>query len=309
MKLPTALLILPWILNVAGLCITRPGKNGTAPTLAANVTTVHSTSKSRDLRFNKAYVGAYPKLVWFFGVSIDSMAVDSYCNANHAAIHVILDTQYSNSDLQHAGSKWCAVNGLTIVFSLFPGATPPPYFRGWKSKTLATPHSIMAFRLWQIQGTFGKAPDAVIVDSSLWDVANWWQKDGSPQNWPMPDLQIKTWCESTIPAFLMDLQGRLPNSHIALRTIPPVFATRGSEWAFARRGPEIVSKMNSCLWNQHQLYGKYPLIDYNAAVHSMVTQWGGSMRQWYIDDLHPGPQLGVACVTVALGWARRVFFG
>lgn len=252
---------------------------------------------------NPKVLAASSKLVWFYGCSLDHDAVKFACENAGAPIMPLND-----GGLQ--AGLYCFSDGMTLVFSFHPGATPPPYFHYFDSHPLADsmPQDIFRWSLEHIQGTFGKRPDAIVVDSSLWDLANWWTATGSPgQHWDVPHAKISNWCHATVPKFLEFLHETSPGTHIAFRSPAPV---QKSGWeGFLCRGPEVMDEMYSCLLKSvdmvnHQLYGKYSIIDYMKAALAEHKVLGGALKDWFRDDIHPGRELALAYMAVALAWAK-----
>jgi len=205
--------------------------------------------------------------------------------------------------------KWCSFDGFTLVFSFHPGATPPPYFNYVKNSNFnSTTQESVISEAKHIQRTFGRPPDATIVDSSLWDAANWWEKDGLPQNWSTPHQEVSHWAEYTIPKFLDFVQDAVPSSHVAFRSPPPVFKSCDApKFMWMCVGHEIVEEMCRCIQKNlnpttHLLYGKYPLIDYHNIVETEGKTLGDPLRDLYMDDAHPGMKLAKLYMAAVLKW-------
>jgi len=243
-----------------------------------------------------------PKLVWFIGCSLDSQALMHTCLA--AGAQVMPHNQATDNLF-----KFCSFNGFTLAFTFIPGATPPPYYDYYHFAT--TTEEIVRTSLLHVQQTFGKLPDATVVDSSLWDVANWWKKSGSPQIWPVPTAAMFHWCSHTVPTFLNFVQATIPSTRLAFRTPPPVFQSCIAGFEYMCRGPEIIETMYSCLQKNtntvtHQLYSKFALLDYHAVVLSTHKAMGGQtpLRAWYADTTHPGRDLALWYMQVVLNWVK-----
>ena len=99
--------------------------------------------------------------------------------------------------------------------------------------------------LQEILEKFGKPPDATIVDTSIWDLANWWQRAGEPDDWHVPQFLINYWRNVTVPSFLDFVQDVVPHSHVALRSPPPAFNTPWRDWT--RNIHEAVNRMATIL--------------------------------------------------------------
>lgn len=253
-----------------------------------------------------ATIPTHKKLVWLIGASIDSNAVTDTCN-NMKATVIDLDPAIPNQIF------WCALDqSTTLVFTFHPGATPGPYYDLYyksfgpiaASTDMLTTTDMLRTRAAQITHAFGKPPDSALVDSSLWDIANWWQKSGRPQDWPVPHQEIVNWCQTTIPNFLTFVKALLPHTRIAYHSPPPAFATTWEPWTV--RIDQIVNEMYSCLvskMNSGLLYGKYPFIDFFKIVQAQQLVNGGQMRAMYKDDLHPAPALSLVYMAEVLKWA------
>lgn len=245
------------------------------------------------------------KLVWFLGCSIDSQAFVTACLNAKAAI--MPDHMEAWAAIPDVKTKWCTFDGFTLVFSFHPGASPPPYYDYYVFQS--TTPEIVRSEATLIAKTFGKPPDATVVDSSLWDVANWWKKDGAPQTWAVPHKEISHWSGVTVPAFLKLVQDVVPSSRIAFRSPPPVFKACIAGFYYMCRGPEITDEMYSNLMQSadnatHQIYGKYDLIDYRAIVLAEHKVLGGPLQALYGDTTHPGGHLAAAFIAAVLKWAK-----
>jgi len=259
---------------------------------------------NRSLNPKDAFGPKDNTLVWLVGDSIDQNFVRFACQDTPGGLYV-------TNHLLH-----CSFDGLTIVMAFHPGATAPPYFDRWPDAVdEETPH-IITSRAQRIQSHFGKLPDATIVHSSCWDVANWWHKAGEPHQYDVPHQEISRWCGATIPKFLKLVQDTVPDSRIAFRSMPPLAwhdspTDIGSYWYTTTNAPAIVTEMHKCMLthtaaNSATIYDKYTFLDLHDIVQSTANSWKGPLRQWYLDDVHPGPQLMSAYIKVALRWARGV---
>lgn len=257
---------------------------------------------------NMSAIEAPPKkakskmLVWFLGCSVDQNALMDACI--HVGAAVVGD------EYRHF---YCTFDGLTLVYTFHPGATAPPYYNdglgndyneGYGS---VTTHSIVKSKLLEMKHKFGKLPDATIVDSDIWDVASWWQRRGEPDDWHAPHKLISEWRQVTIPSFLDFVQDANPHGRVALRSPPPVFDTRWRDWT--RNLHETIEEMSTMLTKSTNEAGlltptKYPLIDYHQVTLSEGKALGGPLHKWYMDDLHPGKEIGLALMGAALKWAN-----
>jgi len=256
----------------------------------------NTTCSGSECRFKSVH-SSTAKLVWFLGCSLDSQAVVHTCWSGGAPASQSEDPLF----------KFCTFNGFTLVFTFHPGATPPPYYDYYKFET--TTQHIVQTSLLQIQHMFGKLPDATVIDSSLWDVANWWKKNGAPTNWPVPTKEISQWSSYTVPTFLDFVQATIPSTHVAFRTAPPVFPSCQPGFEYMCRGPEIIEMMYGLMIKAtnpttHLLYNKYTLIDYHQVVLSQHKALGGDLRLLYNDNTPPGRDLSLAYIGAVLNWVQ-----
>jgi len=253
-------------------------------------------------------------LVWILGCSIDSQAFVGFCLNKSAVIHGdvgIKETKWIQMEkwtqIPDKNTKWCEVDGVTLFFTFHPGATPPPYYDFYVFDN--TTQDIVKSGAKLILQTFGKTPDATIVDSSLWDVANWWTKDGKPQNWVCPHENIRHWSTYTVPRFLKFVQDTVPRSRIAFRSPPPIFNSCVPGFYYMCKIEGIVEEMYSSLLKStdnptHQLYGKYHLLDYRKIALSVANVSGYPVRAYYGDTAHPNGLLSIPYMTAAIKWGK-----
>lgn len=199
--------------------------------------------------------------------------------------------------------KYCTFDGFTLVFTFHPGASPAPYWDEYQG--LRTSQQRIQDVAKQIQQTFGRGPDAAVVDSSLWDISSWWLHDGKPAPWPYPRLEflIQEWCHRTIPTFLDFVQDLVPHTRIAFRTPFPGAKACHPHMYFLCNGPAVVHGMTGCLKTSlinTRLYDKYDLLDVNAL--ALQEAQGHPITELYLDDIHPKPALNAAYMSAILKW-------
>jgi len=241
------------------------------------------------------------ELILILGCSLDIFAIGYFCNAATGTPmdHVVYSTPF-------AYLASCTVGHFTVVYAFHPGASAPPYgpqYSGMES--LGTSRHIISKTKHDVMVKFGREPSAIVVDASLWDVSNWWQKSGSPA-WPYPIGYpfIQQWCTKDVPELLMHVAATYPNVPIAFRTAPTVFSDPNS---FGLSGG-TVAQMVHCI-EQHKdgfgrLYGTFDVIDYHHFVENTLTQAGASAGVFYRDSLHPGAQLSLLYMNNVLTWAQ-----
>lgn len=237
------------------------------------------------------------KLVWFVGGSADSNAVRDGCDEKFKQKVGDMDVHF-----------YCVLkeDGFVMVHSFFPGVSPPPYFKRFRPHIdfTKTSSEMLSSHLREIYQKFGKGPDATVVGSDMWDITSWWQNSGEPKSWPVPHAKITEWCYQTLPAFLAFVQG-ITHTPVAVRTSPPRFDCGWAPWC--KSLPETIESMSSCL-RLSTINGYFrtthPLADFNSIVKNTHRILGGTLRQWYEDDFHPGKQLNLAFLNNVLAWAN-----
>jgi len=236
-------------------------------------------------------------LVLILGCSLDINAIEYFCTAIGSKVQKF-QTRNPFSYLSH-----CDVGKFTLAYAFHPGAAPMPYFSEYAGT--ASAQLVVQNTVHDVQVQFGRQPTAVIVDSSLWDVSNWWEKKGRPKDpYPIPHADIATWCSRDVPNLLNWVQSSYPNSAIAYRTAPTVFADNGYG-----QTPQNIDAMVKCIETHkdplNKLYGKFGFIDYHHFVDEVLKSAAGSgLKLYYKDSLHPGPSLSLMYMNKVLNWVR-----
>lgn len=251
------------------------------------------------------------RVVLFFGCSIDIYAVDYFCKSANAP--VVGFTRTPGSTVFGAGNlAYCKIGGLVLAYSFHPGASGPPYFPEC-DKVLKRPCSSGILQRGQliqqsvasVVATFGMAPTAVVVDSSLWDVANWWKQAGNPpEPYIAPPTRLTQWCLYDFPALLHTVQLAAPTSKIAFRTAPRVEFIAGYGHSMNN-----IDNLNACFRSAGGGLMSYNMIDYNSMVETILNQQGGSHSTYYDDAFHPGVILSVVYIDWVLQWAKTLPIG
>lgn len=236
-------------------------------------------------------------LVLILGCSLDINAIDYFCTAVGAPV-MNFETKNPFSYLAH-----CDVGKFTIAYAFHPGSSPPPYFGEYAGT--ATTMDVVKNSVYDVKLQFGREPTAIIVDSSLWDVSNWWEKHGRPQDpYPLPQAEITQWCTRDVPQLLRFVQTVYPRSGVAFRTPPTVFPDNGYG-----QSPLIIDAMVQCVEQQKdplsRLYGQFGFIDYHNFVDQVLQHAVGPATQtYYKDNLHPGASLSLMYMNRVLNWVR-----
>lgn len=249
------------------------------------------------------------QLILIIGCSLDVYAVGYFCAV---AKGIPMETTLNASPFGYL--TFCDMGQFTIAYAFTPGASPPPYAAEYNPQALlnnvplGTSRDIIARTKNDIMMKFGRAPTAIVVDASLWDVSNWWAKVGKPPHpHPIPDAFITQWCNKDVPEFLAYIATVYPSAPIAFRTPPTIFDTPN----IYGLSPVTVDKMVACI-EMHKnptgyLYGKFGLIDYHHFVDNVLAQSGPSASTWYRDGLHPGQQLSLMYLNSVMNWVGNAF--
>jgi len=235
-------------------------------------------------------------LILFFGCSLDIYAINDFCTAAHAPL-----IGFTNN---FAYMAYCTMAAFTIVYVFQPGASAPPYWRDYVGTLTA--QQIVAQSAKDIVVKFGREPTAIVVDSSLWDVSNWWQKASMPiEPYQVPVADIDRWCQTDLPLLLGWIQTNYPRTKIALRTPSPVLGSNTYG-----QSSLIVDAMVKCVretktdFLTNKVYGKYNLIDFHKLIQQFLLHQTATPLSFYKDVLHPGPQLSMVYMNAVLEWVR-----
>lgn len=268
-----------------------------SPVTSSPVTPYYTCSGSTcSVNMTKMTAELQPGLILFLGCSLDVYAINHFCTAAETGI-----VGFTNN---FAYLAHCKVGGVTLVYAFQPGASPPPY---WKHYTgAATSQQIISQSAKDVAATFGEKPMAIVVDSSLWDVSNWWQKDGMPpEPYPVPHAEIAQWCQTDVPQLLHWVDTAFPGTKIAFRTPPPVFPNNDYG-----QSPQTVDEMVGCLranatdHTTQKVFSQYHLLDFNELVEQFVSHQAVPTLQFYEDVLHPGRQLSMVYMNAVLEWVH-----
>jgi len=281
------------------------------------------------------------KLLWIFGCSLDTHAFENSCNSAGSVIYSIVPgtnawsssfpvwqvaapSSFIGPTAWTTATKACTVDGITMFFTFQPGATPPPPWTFADLNFQSTAEEIAKLAAAQMLQTFGGGPDAIVMDSSVWDVAGWWVKDGAPQYWPFPSWRVQEWSDTTVPNFLLFLSkvAGVPASHVGFRSAPPMTSHCAADWYWSCEGGKILDMMYSRITKYVdtatlQLFGKYHFLDYRKIVLSETQVLGGKVvppdcvsaeprcvPSHYIDGVHPGIALTTPYMAAVLGWVK-----
>jgi len=250
------------------------------------------------------------QVVLFFGCSIDIYAVDYFCKAANAP--TVGFSRGATTSYGAGNLAYCNVAGLILAFSFHPGVSGPPYFKACDgvlhtacSGPGTTVHSstLIQQSVASVVATFGKAPSSIVVDSSLWDVAAWYLRDGSPpEPYVAPAPHINYWCQASYPALMHAVQTASPTSKLAFRTAPRVEFIAGFGHSMAN-----IDAMNACLRGSALTsLSKYQVIDYNTLIENLLVQQGGGASAYYDDAFHHGVLPSMVYIDWVLQWVHSL---
>merc|ERR1719293_412420 len=199
----------------------------------------------------------------------------------------------------------CEIGAFKMAYALNYGVGEPPYWSTtpikdcWSSGLCShksedhIKKDLVAFS----DEAFKGPPTLVLVESSLWDLANWWLRRGKPENSAVPLENITSWCHQGVPEVLGWVRAAFPKSKIAFRTPPTMYA---AEYG---RSPEALETMSHCI--KEELRGKYDVLDYHAVVDDMLAE-GWSRRALFKDNTHPSKHPALSFLSDVLVYMNKI---
>lgn len=294
-----------WVANLTQINRTKYGNTTKRVVgLSASTRFLRCNSSSCSVDSAKVKTEFHETLILIFGCSLDIRAIGYLC---HAANGVAMESIVNSAPFSYLAH--CSVGGVTLAYIFHPGASAPPYSAQYNPLVLGTTRDILQRSHHDIMVKFGKEPNAIIVDASLWDVSNWWGKIGSPPYpYPVQSLfpYLERWCNNDVPQLLTDVATIYPTSAIAFRTAPTVFGGHDN----TGQHPLAVDSMVDCLDHHSDAYGKifgrFTVIDYHQFVDGTLQAAGASGASYYQDSLHPGAVLSLVYLNNVLNWVQQL---
>lgn len=241
------------------------------------------------------------QLILILGCSLDINAIGYFCSASTG---VPMESVVMSSPFSYLAH--CDVGQFTIAYAFHPGASPPPYNPAYNQALLGSSVDIVSRTKSDVVTKFGREPVAVVVDASLWDVGNWYNKAGSPPYpYAIPDAFMQQWCTKDLPAFLKHVHNVYPNSHVAFRNAPTIFANPNSYGLSALEVEKMVACLELSKDSFGKLFGSFAYIDFHHMVDVTLQTSGSGASAWYKDSLHPGPQLSLMYINNVLAWVNQ----
>jgi len=295
----------------------------TAGTQASNTTSLpaYVSCHMKECQVNVAKVAADlgKRSLLFFGSSLDVFALDYFCKSAGAPVHGIRRAScmgFRANTYEKGNFAYCDIGGFKLAWSFHPGVSGPPYdplCKGLLRHDCAheTSAGLIKQSVAKAAALFGQQPTAIVVDSSLWDVATWWMQADKPKEpWVAPATRVAKWCQEDFPVLVSSVQAVAPASKVAFRTAP-----RMKEGAtFHGNNQQNMEAMNNCLRashaddRYHSGLKKHKMIDYNALVETVLNNQGSnasiSLDTFYEDAIHPGIQPSEFYIDHVMQWVH-----
>jgi len=250
------------------------------------------------------------RVVLFFGCSLDIYALDYFCKAANAPVIGFTRTP-GNTNFEAGNFAYCKIGGLVLAYSFSPGSSGQPYFPEC-DKVLKGPCAQVTSQLLiqqsiaKVVANFGMPPTAIVMDSSLWDVASWWLRDGyPPEPYVAPPTHLAKFCHQDFPGLLQWIKMASPTSGVAFRTAPRVEFMKGYGHSMKN-----INSINEC-FRQSSMSNlmAFKMIDYNSIVELIIARQGGLASSFYEDAFHPAVLPSVIYVDWVLQWAKTLPVG
>lgn len=251
----------------------------------------------------------------FFGSSLDVFALDYFCKSANAPVHGFHRAScmgFRANTYNKGNFAYCDIGGFKLAWSFHPGVSGPPYdplCPGLLRHDCAheTSAGLIKQSVAKAAKLFGQQPTAIVVDSSLWDVATWWMQAGKPKEpWVAPATRVAKWCQNDFPVLVNSVQAVAPASKVAFRTAP-----RMEDGAtFHGNNQQNMEAMNTCLRashvddRYHSVLKKFKMIDYNALVETVLENQASAVKTYYEDAIHPGVQPSELYIDHVMQWVH-----
>lgn len=268
----------------------------------------YATPQSCTVNVQKVAAELGPRIVLLFGCSLDIYALDYFCKAANAPV-VGFQRNPGNQIFGMENLAYCKIGEFTLAYSFHPGASGPPYYEACEAVLHKPCSQVRSSVLIQqsvasVMATFGKPPSAIVVDSSLWDAANWWMQDGKPpEPYIAPVSHVWRWCSQDLPNLLQAVQAASPTSTVAFRTAPRIEFIAGYG-----HSTQNIDSMNHCFRGGSLIsqitHNPFPYVDYNLLVETFLKVQGGVPSSYFEDAFHPGVLPSVLYIDLVLRWVK-----
>jgi len=223
--------------------------------------------------------------VLILGSSVDRYAIhDNYPgesfihdaeNLQHNIVHD-LSRNVSIAVLQHPG---VGLNGdLDAPFwnPYLPRPLPKTYEPTWQVIKYAPEFGRRVFG--------ANPPGLVVVETSLWDLAGWWQITGHQAT---PE-RLEQWCDKDLPFLLKAVTDVFSQSRVVFRTAPQV-----APWSTERWTQKNFEAMHQCVERRSagtgEVFEHVGVIDYHEIMDELLLRKssGEELGLWKRDGYHP----------------------
>jgi len=241
----------------------------------------HQDMPAPTVEGGRVLAGAHPqKSVLLLGCSLDRMAtavlcgdLDIFFRFKHANFSYLPQTNCGRD----VAIKYVHHSGVGYDGNL----TGPYYFQVKPGENDITTETIIERAQ---QSTKHQAPDLVVVDSSLWDLANWASRD---QHLPSKE-RIGRWCDHDIPLLMQHVEDRFGRGKVVFRTAPDVREDRGKMWS-----KQNLQDMYTCIMSKlkdGKIFGRWRIIDFHKIFADAQASSASSASMWLPDGFHPTPE-------------------
>lgn len=127
-------------------------------------------------------------------------------------------------------------------------------------------------------------PGLVVVETSLWDLAGWWQITGHQAT---PE-RLEQWCDKDLPFLLKAVTDVFSQSRVVFRTAPQV-----APWSTERWTQENFEAMHQCVERRSagtgEVFEHVGVIDYHEIMDQLILRKssGEELGLWKRDGYHP----------------------
>jgi len=220
--------------------------------------------------------------VLILGCSVDRYAINYFCRIRNST-----KTKPKGFRKVQARSCYDANADATFSYVLIPGtgydgSLQPPFFTGFMPDTQTIVSRIAP-------AVIGARPDMVVVDSSLWDLANWQLTKGEEQPFDVAK-RVGKWCAHALPTLLDAVSGAFPNSRVVFRTAPATLANCTTKKEGGVCWHPGIDLFHECVMNSlsgGKLFGRHDVIDYYKIMAELWKTHDPVVLYREKDQVHP----------------------
>jgi len=151
----------------------------------------------------------------------------------------------------------------------------------WKYKPTS---KVITYAPHFAQLVFGKAPDLVVVETSLWDLSTWWQLTGHQAT----PGRLEQWCNKDLPLLLKAVTDAFPETRVVFRTAPTVAPMTFERWTH-----DDFQALYKCVERRSagtgEVFEHVGVIDYHDIMDELIVRKssGENLSLWLEDGYHP----------------------